>query len=99
KARDKMQEAFKEGGPVNKQARDAAEKARKDMSAALANAREEIRQAVRERAEKAREAAREGLLSQSKEKDEPPAAEADASGKPGEAEQARKEIRQMEQQL
>jgi len=99
KARDKMQEAFKEGGPVNKQARDAAEKAREDVNAAVEKAREEFRRAVRDRAEKAREAAREGLLSQSKERDEPPAAEADAFGKPGEAEQARKEIRQMEQQL
>src|SRR5271157_6008186 len=110
KARDKMQEAFKEGGPVNKQARDAAEKAREDVNAvvekareefrrAVEKAREEFRQAVRDREEKAREAAREGLLSQSKEKDEPPAVEADASGKPGDVEQARKEIRQLEQQL
>src|SRR5208283_531182 len=75
KARDKLQEAFKEGGPVNKQARDAAEKAREDMNAALDKAREQFRQAVRDRAEKARESTREGLLSQSKEKDEPPAAE------------------------
>lgn len=99
KARDKMQEAFKEGGPVDKQARDAAEKAREDMNAALEKAREEFRQAVRDRAEKARKSAREGLLSQSKERDEPPAAEADAPGNSRDAEQARKEIRQMEQQL
>jgi hypothetical protein len=99
KARDTMHEAFKEGGPVNKQARDAAEKARKDANEALEEARQEFRQTVRDRAEKAKEAAREGLLSQSKEKDEPPAAEPDAPAKPGDAEQARKEVRQMEQQL
>ena len=99
KARDKLQEAFKEGGPVNKQARDAAEKAREDMNAALDKAREEFRQAVRDRAEKARESTREGLLSQSKERDEPPAAEPDAPGNSRDAEQARKEIHQMEQQL
>ncbi len=99
KARDEMHEAFKEGGPLNKQARDAAEKAREDMNAAVEKAREELREAVRERAEKAREAAREGLLSRSKEQDEPPAADADVSGKPGDAAQARKEIRQLELQL
>jgi beta-lactamase regulating signal transducer with metallopeptidase domain len=89
KARDTMHEAFKEGGPVNKQARDAAEKAREHANEALEKARQEFRQTVRDRAEKAKEAG-EGLLSQSKEKDEPPA---------GDAEQARKEVRQMEQQL
>ena len=99
KARDKIQEAFKEGGPVNKQARDAAEKAREDINAAVEKAREQFRQAVRDRAEKARESTREGLLSQSKERDEPPAAEPDAPGNFRDAEQARKEIHQMEQQL
>ena len=99
KARDKLKEAFKEGGPVNKQARDAAEKAREDMNAALDKAREQFRQAVRNRAEKARESTREGLLSQSKEKDEPPAAEPNAPGNSRDVEQARKEIHQMEQQL
>ena len=99
KARDNLREAFKEGGPVNKQARDAAEKAREDMNAALDKAREEFRQAVRDRAEKARESTREGLLSQSKERDEPPAAEPNAPGNSRDAEQARKEIHQMEQQL
>ena len=99
KARDNLQEAFKEGGPVNKQARDAAEKAREDMNAALDKAREQFRQAVRDRAEKARESTREGLLSQSKERDEPPAAEPNAPGNSRDAEQARKEIHQMEQQL
>ena len=99
KARDNLREAFKEGGPVNKQARDAAEKAREDMNAALDKAREEFRQAVRDRAEKARESTREGLLSQSKERDEPPAVEPNAPGNSRDAEQARKEIHQMEQQL
>src|SRR5271157_1470766 len=99
KARNDLHEAFKEGSPLDKQAREAAEKAREDVNTAVEKAREEFRQAVRDREEKAREAAREGLLSQSKEKDEPPAVEADASGKPGDVEQARKEIRQLEQQL
>jgi len=99
KARDKLREAFKEGGPIDKQARDAAEKAREDMNAAVEKAREEFRQSVRDRAEKARESTREGLLSQSKERDEPPAAEPDAPGNSRDAEQARKEIHQMEQQL
>ena len=78
---------------------DAAEKATEDLKSAAEKAREELREAVREHADKAREAAREGLLSQSKEKDEPPATGADASGKPGEVEKARQEVRQMEQQL
>ncbi len=99
KARDKIQEAFKEGGPVNKQARDAAEKAREDINAAVEKAREQFRQAVRDRAERVRESTREGLLSQSKARDEPPAAEPDAPGNFRDAEQARKEIHQMEQQL
>ena len=99
KARDKLKEAFKEGGPVNKQGRDAAEKAREDMNAVLDKGREQFRQAVRDRAEKARESTREGLLSQSKERDEPPAAEPNAPGNSRDAEQARKEIHQMEQQL
>ncbi len=99
KARDDLHEAFKEDGPLNKQARDAAEKATEDLKSAAEKAREELREAVREHADKAREAAREGLLSQSKEKDEPPATGADASGKPGEVEKARQEVRQMEQQL
>ena len=68
------------------------------MNAALDKAREEFCQAVRDCAEKARESTREGLLSQSKERDEPPAAEPNAPGNSRDAEQA-KEIHQMEQQL
>ncbi len=99
KARDKIREAFQEGGPINKEARDAAEKAREDLKAVVEKAREDFRQAVRDRAEKARDAARDGLLSRSKESDQPPSAKDDSADKPGEVEQARREVRQMEQQL
>ena len=98
RAGDQLSQAFKEGGPLNEQARDAAEKARQDMRQAVEKAREELRRAVRDRVDKTRDM--EGLLSRpgDKPKDEP-AAEAEGPAKPGDVEQARKEVRQMEQEL
>ncbi|MBV8128132.1 MAG: hypothetical protein JO114_10810 [Planctomycetaceae bacterium] len=83
-ALDKAREEFRQA------VRDRAEKVREPIEQALRD-REEIEKKARE--------AREGLLSQSKERDEPPAAEPDAPGNSRDAEQARKEIHQMEQQL
>jgi beta-lactamase regulating signal transducer with metallopeptidase domain/F0F1-type ATP synthase membrane subunit b/b' len=101
RAGDELSQTFKEGGPLNEQARDAAEKARQDMRQAVEKAREEIREAVRDRVDKTREAARQGLQSQPGEKsqDDAPAAEADGSSRPGDVEQARREVRKMEQEL
>jgi beta-lactamase regulating signal transducer with metallopeptidase domain len=95
-ARDELHQAFKEGGPLDKQARDAVDKAREDMSDAVEKARQELHEAVRGRAEKAKETARAGLRRRSPENDQEPSPEAEATG---DLEQARKEVRQMEQEL
>ena len=100
RAGDELSQTFKEGGPLDEQARDAAEKARQDMREAVEKAREELRRAVRDRADKARERRPARVCRPGeKPKDDEPAAEADGPAKPGDVEQARREVRQMEQQL
>jgi hypothetical protein len=99
RARDELHDAFKEGGSFNQEAREALEKARKDMSESVEKVRQELREAARKRADEAREAAQERLRSLTKEKDEEVAQEAAGGEKSNEVEQARHEVRQIEQQL
>ncbi len=101
KAREEWHGALKDGGSLNQQARESAEKARKDLNDALEKARDEFRRSIRDRADRAREQAPQSLRSQPSRSAAPPAAEAgpDAPGNSPDAQQVRKEIREMEQRL
>jgi beta-lactamase regulating signal transducer with metallopeptidase domain len=91
RAREDLRQAFEDGGPVNREAREALEKARKDMRESVDRAREELHQAMRDRIDEAQES----VLQDEQDKDRA----AEGGPQAEEVAKARREVREMEQQL
>ena len=106
KSYEEIRQALAKGGPVDKELREAWERSRRELRDKWLKSREEMRQDLRDRVESARrwqrESARDARKSRDQGKAEPDrGTDAKSQDKPGqdELDNARREVRELQQQL